>query len=163
VQGYRYRRSEKPPDPSAPAVTGAIWPDRSLSPDRPHSLYLGPMTQLATILTKDVMRVHHHLLIAAPPEGLRPRPKQLRRPALPPTFPQLPRKTSSSTSPSLPPSSMQRGPLPSPGRAMGMARERGMEALPRFWGCGGHRQRCSGGSTLSSLVVSAVGFTNNRS
>jgi hypothetical protein len=163
VQGYRYRRSEKLPDPSAPAVTGPIWPDRSLSPDRPRSPDLGPMTQLAVMLAKDVLRVHHHLLTAAPPEGLRPRLEQPLHPTLPPAFPQLPRKTNSSTSPSLPPSSMWRGLLPPPWRATGMAEEQGMEASPRYWGCGGRRQRRSGGSTSSGLAVFAVRVTNNRS
>jgi hypothetical protein len=41
------------------------------------------------MLAEDVLRAHRHLLNAAPPEGLRPRPEQPRRPALPPAFPQL--------------------------------------------------------------------------
>jgi hypothetical protein len=84
------------------------------------------------MLAEDVLRAHRHLLTATPPEGLRPRPEQPRRPALLLVFPQLPRKTSSSTSPSLSPSLTQRGPLPPPGRAVGAARGRGMEVPPRF-------------------------------
>jgi hypothetical protein len=62
-------------------MAGPMWPDRSGSPE------LGPMTQLAAMLAKDMLRAHRNLLTAAPPEGLRPRPEQPRRPALPPAFP----------------------------------------------------------------------------
>jgi hypothetical protein len=127
-------------------VAGPIWPDR------PRSLDFGLMTQLAALLAKDVLRAHRHLLTVALPEALGPRPEQSRRPALSSVFPQLLRKTSSSTSTSLPPSLTWKGPLPPSGRAAGAARERGMEAPPKFWGCGGRRQRRSRGSASSSLV-----------
>jgi hypothetical protein len=109
-------------------MAGPIWPDRPHSPD------LGPTTHLAAMLAEDVLRAHRHLLTAAPSEGLGPWPEQPRRPALLPAFPQLLRKTSSSTSPSLPPSSTWRGPLPPPGRAARAARGREIEASPRFLG-----------------------------
>src|SRR4051812_25690502 len=76
-----------------------------ICPDRPRNPYLGPTTQITSMLFEDVLRAHRHLLTAAPPEGLMPLPEQPLRPTLPSVFLQLPRRTSSSNMPSMSPSS----------------------------------------------------------